>query len=93
MPDFAIPWPLIAVVGAPAFGALFGLVLHTRKGISDQRVALADYKTHVAEHYVPYSTQAAFEKEVMHRLERIEDKLDAQIKAFATGLAGARDAS
>ena len=54
---------------------------------------LADYKTHVAERYVPFSTQAAFEKEVMHRLERIEDKLDAQIKAFASGLGGARKAS
>ncbi len=42
---------------------------------------------------MPYSTQVAFEKEVMHRLERIEDKLDVQIKAFATGLAGSRGAS
>ena len=41
---------------------------------------------------MPYPTQAAFEKEVMHRLERIEDKLDAQINAFASGLAAARDA-
>ncbi len=42
---------------------------------------------------MPYPTQAAFEKEVMHRLERIEDKLDAQIKAFATAIAVSRDAS
>ena len=39
------------------------------------------------ERYVPFSAQAAFEQEVVRRLERIEDKLDAQTKAF-TGVTG-----
>ena len=88
MPDVAVPWQVIAFVGTPALGALFGLVLHTRRQIADQRVALADYRTHVAERYVPVVVQDAFEKEVMRRLERIEDKLDAQAEAFAAALAG-----
>ena len=84
---WAIPWQIVALVEALALGALFGLVLHTRKLIADQRVALADYKTRVAERYVPYAVQDAFEKEVMRRLERIEDKLDAQAETFASALA------
>ncbi len=88
MPDVAVPWQVIALVGTPALGALFGLVLHTRRQAADQRVALADYRTHVAERYVPVAVQDAFEKEVMRRLERIEDKLDAQAEAFAAALAG-----
>ena len=75
------------LVQAPAIGALFGLVVHTRKLIADQRVALADYKTRVAERYVPFSVQDAFEKEAMRRLERTEDKLDTQAEHFATALA------
>ena len=91
MTDFAIPWQLIALVVAPALGALFGLVMHARKGVSDLRVELADYKTRVAERYVPYPAQAAFEKEVMRRLDRIEDKLDAQARTFASVLASVAD--
>ncbi len=88
MPELAIPWQIVALIEAPAIGALFGLVLHTRKGFSDLRVSFAEYKTNVAERYVPYRAQAAFEKEVMRRLERIEDKLDAQAGAYAAALAG-----
>ena len=86
-PNTCIPWQIVALVEAPALGALFGLVLHTRKLIADQRVALADYKTRAAERYVPFAVQDAFEKEVMRRLERIEDKLDTQAEHFATALA------
>ena len=59
MADLTVPWQLVALVEAPALGALFGLVLHTRKLIADQRVALADYKTRVAERYVPFAVQDA----------------------------------
>ncbi len=92
MPELAIPWQLFALVEAPAIGALFGLVLHARKGLGDLRVELAEYKTRVAERYVPFPAQAAFEREVVRRLERIEDKLDAQANTFASMLAGVADA-
>ncbi len=88
MPDLAVPWQVIALVGAPALGALFGLVLHTRRQIADQRVALADYRTHVAERYVSVAAQDAVEQEVMRRRVGREDKLDAQSEAFAAELAG-----
>ncbi|MFQ5783624.1 MAG: hypothetical protein ACE5H8_02220 [Alphaproteobacteria bacterium] len=91
MIDVAIPWQVVALIGAPALGTLFGLVLHTRKAQSDLRVELADYKTHVAERYVTYAAQDAFEKEVVRRLERIEDKLDEQAQAFAAGLGVLRE--
>jgi len=40
---------------------------------------------------VPFAAQVAFEREVVRRLERIEDKLDAQTKAFTRVIAGVLD--
>ncbi len=40
---------------------------------------------------MPFSAQAAFEQEVVRRLERIEDKLDAQTKVFTGVIAGMLD--
>ncbi len=40
---------------------------------------------------MPFAAQIAFEREVMRRLERIEDKLDAQSKAFTGLIAGVLD--
>ncbi len=81
MAELALPWPVLAALVASALGGLFGLVLHTRKALSDLRVELADYKTQVAERYVPFAAQAAFEDEVVRRLERIEDLLHQQLSA------------
>ena len=63
MAELALPWPVLAALVASALvGGLFGLVLHTRKALSDLRVELADYRTQVAERYVPFAAQAAFEE-------------------------------
>ncbi len=78
MADLVVPWPAIAVIAASALGGVYGLVLHARRALADLRVELADYKTQVAERYVPYAAQAAFAKEVVRRLERIEDLLHRQ---------------
>ena len=51
----------------------------------------AHFKAFAAEKYVPFATQVAFEREVVRRLERIEDKLDAQAKAFTGVIAGVLD--
>ncbi len=40
---------------------------------------------------MPVAAQVAFEREVVRRLERIEDKLDAQTKAFTGVIAGMLD--
>ncbi|GEM_PF-2792893 len=37
---------------------------------------------------MPFAAQVAFEREVVRRLERIEDKLDVQTKAFTRVIAG-----
>lgn len=83
MAELLLPWQVIVLVAVPAFGAVFGIVLHTRKQLGDLRVELANYRTRVAERYVPAAALDAFESEVMRRLERIEDKLDAQAGAVA----------
>ena len=41
-------------------------------------IPITDYKTQVAERYVPFAAQATFAKEVVRRLERIEDLLHRQ---------------
>ncbi len=51
----------------------------------------AHFKAFAAEKYVPFVAQVAFEREVVRRLERIEDKLDAQTKAFTGVIAGMLD--
>ncbi len=51
----------------------------------------ADFKALAAEKYVPFAAQVAFEREVVRRLERIEDKLDTQAKAFTGVMAGVLD--
>ncbi len=74
-----VPAPWLLALGVPAFGGLWLFVVHSRKAVADLRVELAEYKAHVAERYVPYAAQAAFEREVMRRLERIEDLLHRQL--------------
>ncbi len=49
------------------------------------------FKAYAAERYVPFSAQATFEQEIVRRLERIEDKLDAQTKAFTGVIANMLD--
>ncbi len=78
MADLVVPWPAIAVIAASALGGVYGLVLHARRALADLRVELADYKTQVAERYVPFAAQATFAREVVRRLERIEDLLHRQ---------------
>ena len=88
MSELGFPLQIVLMVAAPVIGALFGLVLHTRKVQGDLRVEMAHFKAFAAEKYVPFAAQVAFEREVVRRLERIEDKLDAQTKAFTRVIAG-----
>ena len=91
MAELGLPWQIALMVVAPVIGALFGLVMHTRKIQGDLRVEMAHFKAFAAEKYVPFGAQVAFEREVVRRLERIEDKLDAQAKAFTGVIAGVLD--
>lgn len=79
MIDLSGPWQIISFVEAPAIVTMFGFVMRNARRLGELRVELADYRTHIAENYVPVEAQNAFEKEVVHRLERIEDKLDRAV--------------
>ena len=76
MTELAVPWQLIALVEVPAIGALFGLVLRNARRHADLRVEIAEYKTHVAEHYVPFAALRQMEQDIKERLMSLEKKLD-----------------
>lgn len=76
MIDLTVPWQFVAFVEAPAMATMFGFIMRNAKRLGDLRVELAEYNARTAERYLPIEAQNAFEREIVRRLERIEDKLD-----------------
>ena len=70
----------IAYIAAPAFGILAVWIMacshKAQKGYQEVKDDLAAFRTAVAENYATKSHIVAVEKTIMHRLERIEEKID-----------------
>ena len=70
----------VSYVAIPAFVGLAvwiaGCHRAAHKGLREGRDELAAFKISVAETYATKSHVVAVEKSIMHKLERIEDKLD-----------------
>lgn len=85
MIDVSGPWQIVSFVEAPAILTMFGFVMRNARRLGELRVELAEYRTRVAERYVPIEAQYSFEKEIVRRLERIEDKLDRATESRSLG--------
>ena len=70
----------VAFIGAPAYALLVAWIMmcHSKaqKGYQEVKDDLAAFRTAVAENYATKSHIVAVEKTIMHRLERIEVKID-----------------